>query len=304
MLKFSVSRATIVFISAILALFGVACSNSTQTTAARNSAQPAARAIPSAALDSPEAVEPSIRSVPEAVKSDSNQPNYYEMALDKAYSALSISQSARSSADWNLVLVQWKDAIALLEAVPETSPDQGLAHTKIVEYQHQLTYAQQQATRLNNHPNSVVTFVPPTPASTRSLPRPEVELASPSPPVFEVPIKRHSGGTPVINVTFNGTQQVEMIVDTGASGTVITQQAAAALGVVAVTKAKANTASAKAVEFPVGYVNSISVGGVVAKHLPVAIAPSAELEVGLLGHDFFGNYDVTIKRNVVEFRPQ
>jgi hypothetical protein len=35
----------------------------------------------------------------------------------------------------------------------------------------------------------------------------------------------------------------------------------------------------------------------------VAIA-GEELETGLLGHDFFGNYDVTIRRDVIEFSSQ
>ena len=122
--------------------------------------------------------------------------------------------------------------------------------------------------------------------------------------VFQASIKRRANRTPVINVTFNGTQQFEMIVDTGASGTVITQPMAAALGVVAVAKAKANTASANAVEFPIGYIDSIQVGGALVKDVPVAIALSPELEIGLLGHDFFGNYDVTVKRDVVEFHPR
>jgi predicted aspartyl protease len=120
--------------------------------------------------------------------------------------------------------------------------------------------------------------------------------------VFSVPIKRRIGRTPVIEVTFNGNQQFEMIVDTGASGTVITQQMASSLGVVSVGKAKANTASSKAVEFSIGYVDTIEAGGVSVNKVPVAIAGS-DLETGLLGHDFFGNYDLTIKRDVVEFRP-
>ena len=95
-----------------------------------------------------------------------------------------------------------------------------------------------------------------------------------------------------------------MIVDTGASGTVITQQTAAALGVVPTATAKANTASARNVEYSIGQVSSIQVNGAVVKDVAVAIAPSPELETGLLGHDFFGNYDVTIKRDVVEFRPR
>ncbi|MEA5595593.1 retropepsin-like aspartic protease [Rivularia sp. UHCC 0363] len=121
--------------------------------------------------------------------------------------------------------------------------------------------------------------------------------------VFRAPIKRRIGGTPIIDVTFNGKRQFEMIVDTGASGTVITQQMASSLGVSTVGKAKANTASAQSVEFPIGYVDSIEAGGVKVKKVAVAIAGS-ELENGLLGHDFFGNYDITIKSNVVEFRPR
>ncbi len=121
--------------------------------------------------------------------------------------------------------------------------------------------------------------------------------------VFSVPIKRRVGGTPVIEVNFNGERQFDMIVDTGASGTVITQNMAKSLGVEAVGKAQANTASAKAVEFSIGYVDSMETAGVQVNQVAVAIA-GKELEVGLLGHDFFGNYDLTIKRNVVELRPQ
>ncbi|MEO1429052.1 MAG: retropepsin-like aspartic protease [Cyanobacteria bacterium J06632_19] len=120
---------------------------------------------------------------------------------------------------------------------------------------------------------------------------------------FRAPIKRRIGGTPIINVTFNGEQTFEMIVDTGASGTVITQPMAKSLGVITVGKAKANTASAQSVEFPIGYVESIEAGGVKVKKVAVAIAGS-ELQNGLLGHDFFGNYDITIKSDVVEFRPR
>jgi hypothetical protein len=57
------------------------------------------------------------------------------------------------------------------------------------------------------------------------------------------------------------------------------------------------------VEFPIGYLDSMEVEGMRVNKVSVAIA-GTELEIGLLGHDFFGNYDVTIKRHVVEFRPQ
>lgn len=118
---------------------------------------------------------------------------------------------------------------------------------------------------------------------------------------FQAPIKRRLGGTPVIDVTFNGGQTYEMILDTGASGTMITRRMASALRVVPVTTVKADTASAVGVEFPVGYVQSMSVDGAVANKVLVAIA-GADQDIGLLGHDFFGNYDVTVKRDVVVFQ--
>ncbi|BAZ06445.1 retropepsin-like aspartic protease family protein [Calothrix sp. NIES-3974] len=154
--------------------------------------------------------------------------------------------------------------------------------------------------------------VTPRPATTPNQPVTLSRSSSPSTQVpkfytqqtqvFSVPIKRRAGGTPVIEVTFNGTQKFEMIVDTGASGTVITQSMADALRVVPVTISKANTASAKGVEFPIGYVNSMEANGIRVGRTAVAIA-SNDLETGLLGHDFFDGYDVTIRRHVVEFRP-
>ncbi len=119
--------------------------------------------------------------------------------------------------------------------------------------------------------------------------------------VFTVPIKRRRGGTPVIDVTFNGRKTFEMVVDTGASSTMITRSMATTLGVIPVKSIRADTASAMGVEFPVGYVQSIAVDGAVANKVLVAIA-GADQDIGLLGHDFFGNYDVTIRQNVVEFR--
>jgi predicted aspartyl protease len=117
--------------------------------------------------------------------------------------------------------------------------------------------------------------------------------------VFQAKIKRRAGGTPVIDVVFNGNKTFEMIVDTGASGTLITQRMATALGVRRVGTARAGIADGSIVEFPIGVVRSIRVGGAAIQNVEVAIA--RQMEIGLLGHDFFGNYDVKIKKDVVEF---
>ena len=117
--------------------------------------------------------------------------------------------------------------------------------------------------------------------------------------VFQAKIKRRAGGTPVIDVVFNGNKTFEMIVDTGASGTLISQRMATALGVRPVRTVRAGIADGSVVEFPIGMVRSIRVGGAAIQNVEVAIAK--QMQIGLLGHDFFGNYDVKIKKDVVEF---
>jgi predicted aspartyl protease len=317
------SRTVLVFLSGTLAVVSVACGQDKQTTVTRGKEQ----SLPMGNLA---AIQPPVKPTlppaspkPEVPARSVNEISAFELALDKAAGATTISKSAQSKEDWYLVASQFQDAIALMKKIPRDSPNFKFAQTQIWEYRRQVQYAQQKANprALSSptfKPKPVIVMVPQpatTPKRTLSLVRPQPkQLASSGtvvPPaqlftqedVFSIPIKRRLGGTPIIEVTFNGRQRFEMIVDTGASGTVITQQMANALGIVPVGKAKANTVSARAVEFPVGYVDSMEVGGVMANKIPVAIA-GLELETGLLGHDFFGNYDVTIKRNVIEFRPQ
>ncbi|MDZ8260676.1 retropepsin-like aspartic protease [Nostoc sp. ChiQUE01b] len=320
MLQSFLSRATLIFVSSALAVLCVACSEDKLNTATGGDEQPTPIGDLAPVKPSVEPVRPA--ATPEAqplVDPFESEPSLFEIGRDKAVGAWSISQSAQSPDDWKLVASQYQEAIALMQRVRPQSPEFAIAQTKITEYRQQIKYAQQQvnprpvAVRV---PHKIVVVVPQRetipkftlpPRETKPL-SPEPSLPSsavviPAEAVFTAPIKRRIGGTPIVEVTFNGQQEFEMIVDTGASGTVITQEMADALGIVTVGKAKANTASSRAVEFPVGYVNSMAVGGVIVKKIPVAIA-GAELETGLLGHDFFGNYDVTIKRNVVEFRPQ
>jgi clan AA aspartic protease (TIGR02281 family) len=313
MLKRSTSLVALILISGTLALIGVAC-NSDKTRNQSKNTQPTPVSTASGVTSSSKTAvsEPTQRttSVQAPAVSASNQPSSFDLALDKADSAFSISQSAQSSDDWQLVASQWQDAIALMQTLPNNSPYKAIAKTKITEYQQRLIHAQQQANDITpSKSDRAVANIPETPPLLQESSPVNIEVPPPSvepqdPLVFQATIERRIGGTPVIYVTFNGDRKVEMIVDTGASGTVLTQATADALGLVPVAKAKANTASAKAVEFPIGYVNSIQVGGAVVKDVPVAIAPASVLETGLLGHDFFGNYDVTIRRDVVEFRPR
>ena len=322
MLQSFLSRATLIFLSSALAVLCVACSEDKGNIATGGNEQPS----PIGDLPSIQpAVEPATpTATPEAqpLEPSETEPSLFEMGLDKAVGAWSISQSAQSPGDWILVANQYQDAIALMQRVRRQSPEFAIAQTKITEYRRQIKYAQRQANPRPvrvAEPKRIVVVVPQKittskytsplspPQEINPLPLkpalPSSAVVIPDQEVFTAPIKRRIGGTPIVEVTFNGQQQFDMIVDTGASGTVITQGMANSLGIVPVGKAKANTASSRAVEFPVGYVNSMAVGGVIVNRVAVAIA-GTELETGLLGHDFFGNYDVTIKRNVVEFRPQ
>lgn len=294
MQRFSTSRSVLIVFAGTLTFLGTGCSTNNSTNHQSN-------------IDNTPLV--ALKNTPAAptasLKPQKIEPNQFDIALDKASGALAISQSAQSPDDWGLVASQWNEAIALMKSVPASSPNKAIAQKKLVQYQQNLSYAQQQASRPVQVRPDRVAVIPQTQSATSSdrfpVQAPPLLPVPRSQKVFQALIKNRNGGTPVVDATFNGAGQFEMIVDTGASGTVITQQMASALGVVPVGKAKANTASDRNVEFAIGYINSIEVGGAVIENVPVAIAPSADLEIGLLGQDFFSNYDVTIKRDVVEF---
>lgn len=321
MLHLILSRAALILVSTTLAVLTVACNKEQQVAVTggdeqpaptdKSVASPAATTLPLSASPQPESPRQQLSEI---------EVSYFEQGLDKAVGALSISQSAQSVEDWDLVAIQLQDAIALMQKVPVDSPYFTSAQAKIIDYQRQLKYAIRKATLPINpppqaQPKRIVVAVPQasvipsiTPPSVTQPPIAPAEKLQPPLPkstpvvplkqqeafalptkrqneqqVYTAPIKRRIGGTPIIEVTFNGNQPFEMILDTGASGTVITQKMANALGVVPVGRAKANTASSKAIEFPIGYVDSMEVGGAKVNRVAVAIA-GAELETGLLGH--------------------
>jgi aspartyl protease family protein len=117
--------------------------------------------------------------------------------------------------------------------------------------------------------------------------------------VFRVPIKYRRGRTPIIEVRFNGRQTFEMLLDTGASQTLITRNMANALGTPVVGSRSFTIADGSVVQLPIGKVQSMSVSGAEIRDVEVAIAE--RIGVGLLGQDFLNSYDVQIKQNIVEF---
>ncbi len=323
-------HAAILLLSGTLALTNVACSRIGSSWRPNELPEPVAVSVtPTPAVKLPNNPTP-VNPQPVVIV---NQPptvpakDAYEQALDAAYSAAILGQSAQSTDDWQLVSNRWQEAISLLRKVPFSSAYHAIAQPKIAQYQRNLRIAQKQATRprpsspltreIATSPRTAVSPAKLSPTQTTtpsetpntletpntSAPATESKTNTANPRVYKVPIKRRAGRTPVIEVTFNGVQTFEMIIDTGASGTVITPTMAESLGVVAEGEVVANTASAKGIKFSIGKVESIAVAGIVTKDVRVAIGGS-DLEIGLLGQDFFGNYDVWIRQNVVEFHPR
>lgn len=281
---------TLVLVSGLLLLGSSGCSSSPPVST--TSPVPVSTSVAAPAAPAPAAVA--------NVPSEADQAQTYNQGLEKAKSAKNISQSALTEDDWNLVVSRWQQAIQLLKTLPPSSAYAALAKAKLPEFEQALATAQKQVTQAkaaSNQKGGLGALASSEPLNVTSA----IAAAPDSGQVFRAPIKRRAGGTPIIDVTFNGNQTFEMIVDTGASGTVITEEMAAALNVQIVGKTKVNTASQAGVEVPLAFVKSIAVGRAVVKDVIVAIGSQA-LDIGLLGHDFFSDYDVTVKQDVVEFR--
>lgn len=102
---------------------------------------------------------------------------------------------------------------------------------------------------------------------------------------------------PKIDVIFNEDYKEEMMLDTGASITTITEKMARDLNVKKESEAELILADGSKKKLPIGTVNSIEVGGAKVENVLVAIGNSK-----LLGQSFFGKYDVIIKNDIVKFR--
>jgi predicted aspartyl protease len=211
--------------------------------------------------------------------STSTAPDTYDDAIAIGEGANTISQSSVSREDWNTVASRWQEAISLLKAVPASSRNYRNAQKKLKEYQTNLAEA-----KLRSAP----------PAN-----KPKVGDANPQ--FFSVPIKERRGGTPVIEVTFNNTRKFEMLFDTGATGTLITLGMAKTLGLRAIGKANVGIADGSIVTLPIALLKSIEVDGRLKRNVRVTVAPQ-QMEIGLLGQDFFEGYDIQIKADTIEFR--
>ncbi|HEY9690062.1 MAG TPA: retroviral-like aspartic protease family protein [Coleofasciculaceae cyanobacterium] len=260
----------------------------------------------------------------------------FQKALDLAYGAAKLTQSAQIPADWQYVMSRWQDAIGLLKTVPSQSGEYAKAQVKIQEYQRNLAYATLRSTASATAAPSTVAMQPlssapisaPTSDGTSqgaaTVPAPgiardgttadpsagnDTASADNSPDragspagsgsiAGTAPIVGRVSGIPVIEVLFDG-RKFPMMLDTGASATVITPSMMSALGLQPRGKINVTTPSDRKAEMAITRVGNVQVGGITASDLDVAVAPS--LEIGLLGQNFFGGYDIIIRSNQIEF---
>lgn len=222
----------------------------------------------------------------------------YQDAVNLASGAFTLGQQATSPDDWDLIVGRWEQAIQKLKEVPKDDQHHATAQTKLEDYGRNLAQAKQRLVTLKQPPAEITLN---RPAQISNQATTAVSTTSFPDPGNPIPIIERHGGTPVIEVTFND-RRYPMILDTGASHTHITRAMANELGVQAVGQASVTTASSNQVVVDVGYIDSIRVGTITHRNLPVSIGDS--LPIGLLGNDVYKNFDVILQVNSVEFRPR
>jgi predicted aspartyl protease len=220
-----------------------------------------------------------------------NDGEIYQEALTKAEAAHAIAQSATSKDDWLLVANNLQTSIEMLKSISEGSVQYIQAVKVLPKYEQQFTIAKQKS----------VNFV--AKSSPKIFKVVHQQPATPPPQnadLFSLPIKKKLGGIPVVAVTFNNDRQFLMLLDTGASRTLITKSMSEQMQLKSVGTAKAKTANGMG-SFSLAKIDRVKFGEGIVNNLLVAIGDNT-LNYGLLGHDVYDGYDMTIKEHAIEFR--
>ncbi len=69
----------------------------------------------------------------------------FRLAVNQGTKASTMAQTAQTSAQWNLVVNEWQEAISLMKSVPKSNKNYAVAQKKIYEYEKYLNYAINQA---------------------------------------------------------------------------------------------------------------------------------------------------------------
>jgi clan AA aspartic protease (TIGR02281 family) len=216
----------------------------------------------------------------------------YQDALNTAAAARSIASSALSKEDWVLVADQWQASIKLLQGIPKSHSNYKFAAQILPQYQQSLANARQKSVNFQAKPSAA-------PLTQQISLTDEAAPVENSQRSFSIPIIKKLEGVPIIEVTINGQERFQMMLDTGASKTLLTQGAKQKLGLQPMGSTAAKTANGTAA-FETVAIDSIQFGAGVASNLSVAVANDS-MSYGLLGHDVYQGYDITLREDSVLF---
>jgi clan AA aspartic protease (TIGR02281 family) len=231
----------------------------------------------------------------------------YQDALNTASAARAVSETALAKEDWSLVADRWQESIAQLKLVPKKSINYPLAMKILPQFQQNLANARQKSANFK-----AATTDQAIPTLKKSDPTNKISKAdkvSDSPVVitkieqsesFSLPIISKNNDVPVVEVVINGRDRIPMMLDTGASKTLLTKGVAERLKLVSSGKTKAKTANGTA-EFDTVKLDSVEFGQGKVTDLLVAVGDN-NLNYGLLGHDVYKGYDITLTEDNVQFK--
>jgi clan AA aspartic protease (TIGR02281 family) len=274
-----------------------ACGTTTSVPTPEVSVPPVASASPSPVV-----------SPPDTAALNANIANdRYQDALNIAAAARAVSETALAKEDWSLVADRWQESITQLKAIPKNSINYPLAMKILPQFQQNLSYARQKAANFKapkvDQPISDLKKADPAKKISKTdqnTDSPVVITKSEQITSFSLPIISKNNNVPIVEVVINGRDRIPMMLDTGASKTLLTKGVAERLKLVSSGKTKAKTANGNA-EFDTVKLDSVEFGQGKVTDLSVAVGDN-NLNYGLLGHDVYQGYDITLTEDNVQFK--
>jgi clan AA aspartic protease (TIGR02281 family) len=231
----------------------------------------------------------------------------YQDALNTAAAARAISETALAKEDWSLVADRWQESVSKLKEVPKNSINYPLAMKILPQFQQNSATARQKAANFKapkaDQPISDLNKSDPTKKISKSeenTDSPVVITKIEQSTSFSLPIVAKNNNVPIVEVVINGRDRIQMMLDTGASKTLLTRGVAERLKLVSEGKTKAKTANGNA-EFDTVKLDSVEFGQGKVTDLSVAVGDNS-LNYGLLGHDVYKGYDITLTEDSVQFK--
>jgi clan AA aspartic protease (TIGR02281 family) len=228
----------------------------------------------------------------------------YQEALNTAAAARAVTETAMAKEDWSLVADRWQESVKLLKMIPKNSINYPLAMKILPQYQQNLSYARQKAINYKS-PSSEQKDLETTKKGNKAEKKdPNIESIKitqvDQSQTFSLPIVAKNNNVPIVEVVINGRDRVQMMLDTGASKTLLTKGVAERLKLASQGKTTAKTANGNA-EFDTVKLDSLEFGSGKVTNLTVAVGDN-NLNYGLLGHDVYNGYDITLTEDSVQFK--